>query len=42
MYLVIEKNVDIMSDDSMAIVPFHNVFSPSGEQPEQRKLAHTW
>ena len=25
----------------LLIVPFHNKFSPSGEQSEQRKLAHT-
>ena len=24
-----------------SVVPFHNDFSPSGEQPEQRKSAHT-
>ena len=25
--------------DTMIIVPFHKDFSPSGEQPEHRKLA---
>ena len=24
----------------LSIVPFHKDFSPSGEQPEHRKLAH--
>ena len=26
--------------EKLQIVPFHNDFFPSGEQPEQRELAH--
>ena len=29
------------SESTHKLVPFHNDFSPSGEQPEQRKSAHT-
>ena len=36
--LLKNKSLERLSE---TIVPFHNDFSLSGEQPEQRKLAHT-